>query len=183
MLIETKSLDLYSFTLLCENGADVNRKMKYLEQEKCEKSEEAKLIDNPREEGYESGLVTFSCEISPLGLAVKLNNISAVLLLHAFKSDRMIPIMRGDESLTFEEFCVKNIKEENNLMKLAVKGCWTPELNRFYPRAFSVILETILLCFNRQQDPKYFLPKEIAYNIFKYLSHYPVSYELMLQYK
>jgi len=186
ILIEKKPFDYFSETLLMEKGAKLINK-KFLDQVEIEKPDYAKNVDDPRNNNYHSGLETYMCEVTPYQLAITMENIPALLFLQAYGCDKSTKYLRGRGRSNEKPLTISELSEfykesfNNKLLNIAMRGKWVPELNTFYPKAFRVILKTLLLCFNRQgQHPH--IPKEIIYTIFGFLSQFPLSYNLLLMY-
>jgi len=170
--------DFLSAGLLVKYGCDVNMYQSNLDQVKTEKIDNG--VTDPRNNDYDPGLITYRIKITPLQLAIKNENISAILFLLSNGVNIRCPYFIEDKEHSLEVFMEKYSNLDKNkmeYMKMVLKG-WKPELNKYYPEAFKVIVMNVLLCFNRTN----LLPKEIVFTILGYLSHYPVDCELLEKY-
>jgi len=168
-LFFNETFDYLSGALLVEYGCDINAYKFCLEQ------------DTLYNYGYDPRLNMEEVKITPLQMAIKCYNISAVLFLLTNGANRQCPYYMGDQEYSLEEFIEKKCAffddQQKKYMTLALKGEWDPVLNKYYPEAFKEIVVNVLLCFSRIS-----IPNEIVFMILGYLSHYPITYELMEKY-
>ena len=98
--------------MLLDKGADVNAIRTFLHQESVPKPNSAKEIDDPRQEGYHSGLITMPASETALHIAIKAGNCLVVKCLIDHNADMSIEYQVGAEKTSVEDL-VKKIQDDD----------------------------------------------------------------------